>query len=521
MKKILAPLAIALLPGFFLLTARADVTLPALFSDHMVLQADVAVPVWGWADPGEKVSVTLGDQTKTATTNASGKWALKLDKLKSAEPATLVVKGKNTVTVNDVLIGEVWLCSGQSNMEFGVGGQERADAANFPKLRVFTEKSPGEAQPAEKCQGEWVICSPETVKQFSGTAYFFGKNLHEKLGQPVGLIVSAVGGTPIESWMAREILRGMPELKSEFEKMEAQAGGYDPAKAKADYEKRLAEFEATVAQLKAEGKPLPKLKQTPRLQPDPRATRLGNLFNGKIAPLVPYAIRGAIWYQGESNSSTPQTGQLYAKEFPALIKSWRTLWGQGDFPFAWVQLPKFQDERFQGWREVRESQLKTLSLPNTGMVVMIDSGDPAAIHPKNKSEVGLRLASWALAKVYGQDIPYSGPLPAGHQVKDGAIICSFQHAEGLKSADGELKGFVIAGADRKWVPATAKVSGETVIVSSPEVKQPVAVRYAWENVPDCNLGNGAGLPASPFRTDDWNDGVATVVSGENPATSQK
>lgn len=491
----------------FLLDVRSDVTLPDLFSDHMVLQAEAEVPVWGQADPGTEVTVEFAGQKKETVADASGKWQVYLDPMPaSATPCKLVVRssiGNQPSEIDNVLVGEVWLCSGQSNMAFGVGGQEKPAAADFPEIRFFTEQSSGAVNPSEKCRGQWVVCSPENFKTFSGTAYFFGKNLHTSLQRPVGLIVSAVGGTPIESWMSRESLRTFPELTAALEQLEDKAKGYNPASAQATYEKRMAEFDALVERLTAEGQPLPKPKQRPNLQEDPRATALGNLFNGKIAPLVPYAIRGVVWYQGESNASTPESGRFYSRLFPALIRDWRTRWGSAELPFIWVQLPKYENAQFKGWREVRESQLKTLSLPGTGMAITSDTGDASVIHPNNKAEVGRRLCLLALAKVYGRNGACSGPLPAGHQIKGSEIICAFEYAVGLKTSEGGLRGFEIAGEDRKWVPANARIEGASVIVSSPDVPHPVAVRYAWQNVSDANLVNGDDLPASPFRTDDF------------------
>jgi sialate O-acetylesterase len=482
-------------------SARAEVVLPDLFSEHMVLQSGTSANVWGWASPGEKVTVTLGSQTQSATADVTGKWKLKLGNLPPGQSGTLTVKGKNTLLIPDVIVGEVWLCAGQSNMAFGVGGQE-AKPPTLPDFRVFTEESKGEGEPQEKCKGAWVLCSPETVKQISGTAYFFGKNLHENLKQPVGLIVSAVGGTRIESWTSTEVQRRVPELKPQFDALAEKLSRYNPVTAKAAKEKQLAAFQELVEKAKAAGTRPP---NPPSAQYDPRASGPGNLFNAKIAPLIPYTLRGAIWYQGEANAETVQEGRFYGRQLPMLIRDWRSRWEQGDFPFAWVQLPKYQHPKFSGWREVRESMLKALELPNSGMAVMIDTGEPEKIHPNNKRETGRRLSLWALAKVYGQDIAYSGPLPAGNTVRGSEIEVSFKHAnDGLTAQGGKpLKGFLIAGDSRVWHPAAARIVGDKVLVSSPEVKSPKAVRYAWENVPDCNLFNGAGLPASPFRTDDW------------------
>ena len=481
--------------------AGADVVLPALFSEHMVLQSGEGANVWGWADPGEKVTVTLRDQTRSATADAKGKWKLKLVNLAAGQGGALTVTGKNTVVIPDVLVGEVWLCSGQSNMAFGVGGQENKPLT-FPEFRVFTEQSLGEGEPQEKCKGAWVVCSPETVKQISGTAYFFGKTLHETLKQPVGLVVSAVGGTRIESWTSTEVQRGVPELKPQFDALAEKLSRYNPVTAKAAKEKQLAAFQELVEKAKAAGTRPP---NPPSPQYDPRASGPGNLFNAKIAPLIPYTVRGAIWYQGEANAQTAEEGKFYARQLPMLIQDWRSRWGQGDFPFAWVQLPKYRHPKFTGWREARESMLKALEVPNSGMAVMVDTGDPDKIHPNNKKETGRRLSLWALAKVYRHDIPYSGPLPAGHTVRGAEIEVSFKHTDGGLAAQGgePLKGFLIAGENRVWHPASARIVGDKVVVSSPDVKSPKAVRYAWEDVPDCNLFNGAGLPASPFRTDDW------------------
>jgi sialate O-acetylesterase len=490
-------------------SAGANVTLPAIFSDHMVLQRDAAIPVWGWADAGEQVGVTIAGQTKSATADSNGKWTIKLDKLSAGEPTTLTVKGKNTITINDVLVGEVWLCSGQSNMGMTVSGaidfdKEKA-AANHPRLRMFIETSGPATEPQEQCHGAWHVCSPETVGGFSATAYFFGRDLHQKLDIPVGLVHSSVGGTPVEAWTSMDAQKDLAPLKPIFTSWEERQTKWDAQKAKGEYETQLAKFKEAAAKAKAEGKPAPRPPQKPA-EPNLDGHHPGNLFNGKIAGLIPYAIRGAIWYQGESNAGA---GYLYELQLKTLITDWRIRWGEGDFPFAWVQLPNFQAPQKQpvedsGWVQVREGMLKTLALPNTGMAITLDVGEANNIHPKHKQEVGQRLAMWALGTVYGQNVATSGPLAADHKTNGNEIVISFQHTDGgLVARGGELKGFAIAGADHQWVKASAKISGETVVVSSPDVKAPVAVRYAWANNPDCNLFNGAGIPAAPFRTDDW------------------
>ena len=493
----------ALLPA-----ARADVTLHKLFSDHIVLQRDAKVPVWGWADAGEKVTVSIAGQSKSATAGADGKWSVKLDPLKVGAPQTLTAKGKNTVTVNDVLIGEVWLCSGQSNMGMTVQGaqnfaQEKESAAH-PLLRMFTVRSGSAITPQEKCEGAWQVSTPETVGGFSATAYFFGRELQEKLKIPVGLINSSVGGTAIEAWTSMDAMKPLPELAPMLDMWEKQIAAGQTPEALAKYAEAMAKWKEAAEKAKAEKQPVPKAPGTSGRQPLDN-NRPANLFNGKIAPLVGYGIRGAVWYQGESNATN---GALYALQLPLLIKDWRTRWGS-EFPFAWVQLPDFQAHATapdgpSGWAIVRESMTKSLAVPNTGMTINLGIGEAGNIHPKNKQEIGHRLALWARAKVYGEKIPYSGPLYSGHEIKGSEVIVRFNHTDGgLKQKEGELNSFVIAGADQKWHWAKSRVEGNTVIVSSPEVPAPAAVRYAWASNPDVILFNGEGLPAGPFRTDDW------------------
>lgn len=496
--------------------ARAELKLPAVFSDHMVLQKDAAVPVWGWADPGESVSVSIAGQTKYAVADNSGQWSVKLDKLTANAPVTLTVKGKNTIMIQDVLAGEVWLASGQSNMQLPVNdvwnaGQEKA-AAHFPQIRMFTVEHHAAPTPQTNCGGQWVICSPETVGRFSAAAYFFARDLHQQLKAPVGMINASWGATPIETWTSLDCMERQPEFTPVFKSWEAKINiPFDETKAEAQYDQAMKAWKKNAEAWKAEGKPVPLEPQKP-VAPRLDKNYPGNDFNGMIAPIIPYAIRGAIWYQGENNAES-EYPQLYAAQLPLLIQDWRQRWHQGDFPFAWVQLPNFQP-RTDGsplssnkWSVVREAMLHTLSVTNTGMAVAIDVGESNHIHPKNKQAVGHRLALWALAKVYGEKIPFSGPLPAGQKINGDKITLSFTHTdEGLVARGGELKGFVIAGAEHHWVPATAQIHGDEVIVFNPEVKAPVAVRYAWADNPDCNLYNGAGLPASPFRTDDWQNG---------------
>ncbi|MEW6304331.1 MAG: sialate O-acetylesterase [Verrucomicrobiota bacterium] len=491
-------------------TLRAEVKLPSLFADHMVLQQDKALPVWGWASPGENVTVTLGGQSKSTTAGADGKWSVKLEPVKTGAPLTLTVKGNNSITINDVLVGEVWLCSGQSNMAMTVNRakdyeQEQA-AAKFPLIRMFIVSSAHAVTPQAECAGKWVVCAPDTVGTFSATAYFFGREVHQKLGVPVGLINSSVGGTAIEAWTSIDVQKNRADIRPILERWEKAQVEYVPATAEEQYQTALARHKEAVAKAKVAKTKAPRAPQKP-VEPRTDRNHPSNLYNGKIAPLIPYALRGAIWYQGENNAARGFP-DLYRIQLPLLIKDWRDRWGQGDFPFAWVQLPNYRRRATDpgapsDWAVLRESMVVSLKTPNTGMAITIDIGEEGDIHPKNKQDVGRRLAMWALSKVYGRPGESCGPLYKSHQIKGDKVTVTFDHADGLTAKGGDVKGFAIAGADKKWHWAQAKINGSKVIVSSPDVKAPVAIRYAWADNPDCNLYNAAGLPASTFRTDDW------------------
>jgi sialate O-acetylesterase len=485
-----------------------DLHLGSPFADHMVLQREKPIAVWGWADAGESVTVAFDGQTKSATADSEGKWSLKLDALPaSAESRTLVVTGNegHQVEVKDVLVGEVWLGSGQSNMAMTVAGCDRFDtekaAADYPLIRHYRESSGPAEKPQAEGIGAWQLCTPDTVGGFSAALYFFGREIHREVGVPVGLINTSVGGTPIESWVAAEVQSSDPETKANYDARLDTFLKFDPAQAPALYQKQLAIWKAASEKAKATGTPF--VVPAPK---DPLAMHKlkggpAGLFNGKVVNLVPYTLRGMLWYQGEGNAGNPG---LYHKQLTQLVTSWRTLWND-EVPFAWVQLPNYTAPG-EGWPRVRESMLKTLALPKTGMAITIDLGDAKDIHPKNKQDVGKRLSYWALGTVYGKNVPaISGPLPTGSTINGNAITVSFKHANGgLKSiTSGPLTGFEIAAADQQWKTAEAKIVGETVVVSSTEIVQPVAVRYAWKDWPDYSLANGAGLPASPFRTDDW------------------
>ncbi len=493
--------------------SQAAVKLPALMSDNMVLQAEAKTNVWGWADPAEKVSVSFVGKTASATTGADGKWSVKLQDLKSGTTGDLSVKGTNEITVKNVVVGEVWVASGQSNMEFTMSGTMDKDteiaAANDPMIRMFTVKKATKSEPQENCVGQWEITTPQTAGHFSAVGYFFARRLRETLKQPVGIIHTSWGGTPAEYWTPMPVIAADPDFKPLAERWEKMAADFP--KAQEAYEKAKAEWQAVADKAKTDGVPAPKPPSAPRGGTAEGAP--GSLYNGMIAPVVPYTIQGAIWYQGESNAGN---ALQYRKLFPSMILSWRKAWMKGglegsempDFPFLFVQLanykPRHDEPTESDWAALREAQLMTLEMPRTGMAVAIDIGDGADIHPKNKQEVGRRLALCAEATVYYRDQEFSGPIFVGAQAEDGKIRLSFRNADGMKAQDGgPLKGFALAGEDKVYHWAEATVQGDHIIVTCKDVPTPVAVRYAWADNPECNLVNSAGLPASPFRAENW------------------
>ncbi|MHB0935880.1 MAG: sialate O-acetylesterase [Armatimonadota bacterium] len=626
--------------------------LASLFCDHAVLQRDLPITVWGWAEPGETVTVSLAGNQAAAKAGADGAWRVTLPALPAGGPYEMTVAGRETIVLRDLLIGEVWVCSGQSNMQMTLNtvqeGEEEVAASDYPDIRLLTVPNIPAMAPKADIEAEWKVCSPKTSGPFSAVGYFFGRKLHQELGVPVGLINTSWGGTVAEAWTSREGLHSEPELqriadllngldptdagaviyqqamqawndannRKDTENLGFPRGWADPATPDADWggmmlpaywkvhglqmngvvwfrlevdvpaawagqdltlslgtiDKADATYFNNVkvggvsledredaynvrriytvpgALVRAGrnlvavrifshvwaggmiGKPeelylacgeesIPLAGEWRyRVEADfgdftgPTAMPLGEgnpntptvLFNGMIHPLLPFGIRGAIWYQGESNAAR---GKEYQTLFPTMITDWRKHWGQGDFPFYFVQLANFQagtDTGFDSqWAELREAQTMTLALPNTGMAVIIDVGESTDIHPKNKQDVGLRLALNALAKTYGRDMVCSGPMFREARVEGKAIRLFFEYAEGGLVSKGELSGFAIAGADRQFTKADAVIDGETVVVSSPAVPAPVAVRYGWAEDPICTLYNQAGLPMSPFRTDDW------------------
>ncbi|HEY3901535.1 MAG TPA: sialate O-acetylesterase [Chthoniobacter sp.] len=486
-------------------TALADVKLPSIISDNMVLQQDTPASVFGWAEPGEKITVKFAGKSAAATAGPDGKWVTKLEGLTAGTTGELTVSGKNTLTIKNVVVGEVWVASGQSNMEFtvnrGKDAAEETKAADFPMIRMYTVKKNPQTEPADNTEGKWEVCSPQTVPTFSAVGYFFARRLYQTLKQPIGIIHTSWGGTPAEYWTPKPILARDPAFKPITDSWDQAVVNYPKAKAK--YDEELAAFKEASKTPPAPGATAPK---------PPRAPRGGDafgspgcLFNGMIAPLIDYTVRGVIWYQGEANA---RAAELYKKLFPTMIHSWRAAWQNADMPFLYVQLANYMQRHPEptdtDWARLREAQLQTLEVPHTGMAVTIDIGESKDIHPKNKQEVGRRLALWAEATVYYRDQEYSGPLPSGFQTEDNKIRLTFRNGDDLKASDGgKIKGFAIAGEDRKFYWADAEIQGDHVVISSPQVSNPVAVRYGWDDDPDCNLINKTGLPATPFRTDEW------------------
>jgi sialate O-acetylesterase len=640
------------------ISADAEVRLPAIISDNMVLQQGTKVRIWGNANAGEHVAVTFDKKTSNITADAQGRWQVLIGPFKAGGPYELTVKGDNVLTIKNVLVGEVWLCSGQSNMEWPLvnttGGAEAVAQAKNPEIRLFTVEKHTSTSPLTDVVGHWVVTTPDDAAHFSAVGYFFGRELYEHLKVPIGLINSSWGGTPAEAWTSHEALLSSPELKPILDRYESSLNALPETKA--TYAQALAQWEEKnlyidsgnkgealgyadpststtdwsqmdlpkqieaagllidgaiwfrkVVELPAEwsgkdlvlnlppiddqdvtyfngakigsvGRETPNSYMVPRkyvvpgslvragrnviavrvfdsageggfgrggamsvgpagaaesslislrgtwdykvelaLEPKhpdwgsrPEAVGVSNqnnpsvLYNAMIAPLVPFAIRGAIWYQGESNAGR---AYQYRTLFPTMIRNWRTAWGQ-EFPFYFVQLANWHASKAQpdesDWAELREAQTMTLREPQTGMAVIIDIGDENDIHPRNKLDVGRRLAAWALAGTYGQKVIPSGPLFDKYTIEGDKVRIRFKYGSGLKTIDGgPVKGFAIAGEDHRFVWADARIDGDTVIVSSPTVPKPVAVRYGWADNPIANLYNNAGLPASPFRTDDW------------------
>jgi len=529
-------------------SVQADVKLPAIFGDHMVLQRDAHVPVWGWANPGEGVTVTAGSATAKTTAGADGKWVVKLDPMKAGDqPIDLVVSGKNTIKLTDVLIGEVWICAGQSNMGYPLNasstGAQEVPKAKHPMLRLFMEEPKIAFEPQADCVGKWQLCTPGTAANFSAVGYFFGRDLEENLSMPVGMIESSLGGTAAEAWTSLEALQANPltrpladdfeankpalmKLTETYENVTLPKGQQDIEQWRKEvnpsYQAALKSWNDAVKQAHADGTPVPPKPLPSRPRPSipapPNRHTPTTLYNGMIPPLIPFAIKGVIWYQGEADEDRPIQ---YRAIFPTMITDWRTRWGEGDFPFLFVQLPnamaRVDHPSESGWAGVREAQSMALALPNTADAVTIDGGEDN-IHPPDKIDVEKRLFLATRKLVYGEDIIASGPTFKSASLDNGKMRIAFDHVgSGLTIGVGpstrpgvppapvasELKGFAIAGADKHFVWADAKIDGDSVLVWSNQVSEPVAVRYGWADNPEVNLYNKEGLPAAPFRTDDW------------------
>lgn len=502
------PLFVCLLVGVFPVSASLE--LPTIFTDGMVLQQKKPVIIWGKASSGAKLEVSLAGHSASATADKEGNFQVQLPALDAkaqTKPLELVVKGpEKTVAIKDVLVGEVWVCSGQSNMQWSLSKSENSKQAieqsTNPNIHLFRVPLVTSVKPLSQMDGaKWVPCDPETAKAFSAVGYYFGKDLQAELGVPVGLIQSAWGGTPIQAWTPVSDMSATPETEHLI-KMNSELLTKEK-EFEAERDKQVKEWEAEKAKAKKEGTQFKKRK--PRGHYFLRKqNRVGTLYNGMIAPLTPYPLAGAIWYQGESDSGR---GKLYQTQLPLMIAAWRRDFHNPDMPFGIVQLANFQKRQPEPsdskWAELREAQLKTYrDIPNTGLAVIIDIGQADDIHPGNKKDVGGRLAAWALADVYGKDVTSSGPIYKSMAIDGDSIRLTFDHmGGGLEAKGAKLEGFSIAGADKKFVWADAKIDGETIVVSSPKVKAPVAVRYAWADNPAATLYNKAGLPASPFRTD--------------------
>ena len=480
--------------------AQAQVKLPALFSDNMVLQQNTKAAIWGWAKPGETIVITGSwGKTASAITGADGKWQTTIKTIAAGGPYTLTVAGSNSIQVNNILLGEVWLASGQSNMEFFVGKmnnpsytgvidyQKEIAAADFPNIRLIDVPNKIATEPTDRFESVWKVCSPKTVDSFSAVAYYFARKVQAQTGYPIGIINSTWGGTPAESWTSKAVLEADPDYKPIFERFQKMVDDYPAAQEK---------FKTDMAAWKAD---TTNKKPAAVINPYNYNKAPFVLYNGMIAPVKPFTVKGFIWYQGESNADR---AYQYRKLFPAMIANWRADWNDSKLPFYFVQISPHRSQN----AEIREAQLMTMQqVKHTGMAVTIDNGDSLDIHPRNKKLVGERLALWPLHDVYKKDLIFSGPVYRSMKVKGSTIELRFNYSgDGLKSSDGgELREFTIAGADQQFYPAKAVISGNRIIVSSDAVAAPVAVRFAWRNLPKPNLYNNSGLPATPFRTDSW------------------
>jgi sialate O-acetylesterase len=490
------------------LTISAQVKLPALVADNMVLQQNSKVNLWGWASPNEKINIQLGWQNAPVEiiADVSGNWKTAVSTPVGSEKSyDITIEASNKILLKNILIGEVWICSGQSNMYFPVGKEdgtwktgvknyeEELKNASYPNIRLFTVATNASPRPLEDVIGSWKECSPTNVYTFSAVAYFFGRELYQKLNVPIGLISTSWGGTKAEAWTAQNIL----EENTDFLPILEQ-----DAKNEKLYQEKLETYYLNLKKERiANANDLSKIQLK---KPKKEANKTSYvLYNAMLHPVVNYTMKGVIWYQGESNS---EKAFLYRSLFPAMVKSWRDEWKQGDFPFYYVQIAPHKGQN----PDIREAQLiASKTIPNAGMVVTTDVGNETNIHPIDKQTVGHRLALIARSKTYGENkLTYSGPVYNHQKIKKDKIQLFFNDVDsGFKKSSENLKEFEIAGEDQVFYPGEAKIDGKTIVVSSSKVKNPVAVRFAWKAVPAPNLFNNENLPASPFRTDDWEVGV--------------
>ncbi len=480
--------------------AAAQLRLPAIIGDNMVLQREANAPIWGWAAPGQKVTVTLAGKTAWATADAKGRWRVHFDNLQVGGAHEVVIEANETRTLHNVRVGEVWVCSGQSNMraQMGwLGGKKAVEEANEPLIHLFVARMWLSPEPLDDTQGQWVVCTPKTVGAISAVGYFMGRDIQHALNVPVGLIDTSSGGTTAQTWMSAEAFKG-------HERFGGPADPNSPG-VKRFYES-LARYQAAMGQWAKDSNEAKANKQRPPTQP--ASPLIGNgyppcgTYNAQVAPLLPYAIRGVAWYQGEANTGRPND---YDQLLALLIADWRRAFNNPKMAFLIVQLASFIPDNVPAgnWALLRDAQLRASKAENVGLAVTIDVGEPNNIHPRNKKAVGERLALSALHIAYGRQLVYSGPIYKSMKVEGDKIRLAFDHVGGgLAASDAnELTGFMIAGEDKKLVPAEAKIEGSEIVVWSKDVPAPQAVRYAFADYPTCNLINKEGLPASPFRTD--------------------
>ncbi|HUR58865.1 MAG TPA: sialate O-acetylesterase [Opitutaceae bacterium] len=490
---------------------RAELRLPAIISDHMVLQQKQANPIWGWDTPGTKVTVTFAGQTQTATAGQDGKWTVKLAPVTAnATPQTLSIAGTTKRDLQDVLVGEVWMCSGQSNMQFQLAqdwnGDLEAAASKLPNVRLIKVPSVGTQELKDDFKGQWRAAAPETARSFSAVGFLYGRYLHQILEVPIGLIDNSWGGSAAEAWVRRASLEKDARFAALMASTVKREADLQTDKSRQDHEQAMAKWKDAVTKAKAENKAEPRAPATPQAWLTGNA-RPGNIFNGVVHPTLGYGIKGVIWYQGESNASLAHE---YGELFPFMIEQWRKEWGQGDFPFYWVQLADFMAEKSapgdSNWAELRESQTRTMKLPNTGQAVIIDLGEGKDIHPRNKHDVAARLVRWPLARDYGVKIAYRSPELKDVKIAGNKATVTIDcFGSTLRAFDvAEARGFAICGEDKVWHAAKGKLLGrDQVEVWSDDVAAPIAVRYAWADNPVCNLFSNDGLPVTPFRTDDF------------------